>query len=795
MFAKIGRWCFTNRWATIGLWVVAMFAVFGAAGSFGANFSDEMSIPSSESADGFKILEENFGNGAGSFQSGSVVFKADRGVTDPEVKKAMEAYLTTIDEKVPEITSIVSPFGPMGERQISSTGPLSGKVAFATLNVQNDIEQTRSAAIGTELREMAPKLDGLQVEIGGQVFAAFEPPNSELVGLAFAIVVLILAFGSVLAMGLPIGVALAGVSIGAGLVTLISHATTVPEFATTIGAMIGLGVGIDYALFIVTRYREGLHKGYEPVDAAVIAMDTAGRAVIFAGMTVVISLLGMLLIGLSFVSGLGIAAATTVLVTMLASTTLLPAFLGFAQHRVEITTYRGIIAAGLVAVALLGAGLKINALTVGLPLAVVVILAGFAIRPLRQPIPRRAPKPLRETTSYRWSRVIQRRPWTSALIGTVAMLVMAIPVLSLRMGFSDEGNFPVESTTRKAYDLLAEGFGPGFNGPFLVVMKVDGPQQFGAVLGLVDKLKNTPGVAQALGPIPSDMANPTASTAAMIQVVPTTSPQDVATDDLVNRLRTEVVPGAVAGSGLQPKVTGFVPVAIDFSSYLAGRMILFFGVVLALSFLLLMAVFRSLLVPLKAVVMNMLSLAAAYGIVVAIFQWGWGGSVLGITGAPIEPFIPMMMFAIVFGLSMDYEVFLLSRMKEEYERTGDARESVADGLAATARVITAAAAIMVVVFGSFLFEDQRVIKLFGMGLAVAVLLDATIIRMLLVPATMELLGEKNWWIPKWLDRILPNLNVEGTQPHGSPDDTPDDTPDPDGPTGPAEELDLQPALT
>jgi RND superfamily putative drug exporter len=761
MLARIGRWCFRNRWVTIIAWLVGLIAVGGIAGAVGSGFSDEMAIPSSESADGFKVIEDNFGKDAAGFQSGSVVFKADQGVDDPAVKAAMEEYLGKVG-KAEGVTSVVSPYGPAGARQISTTGNLTGKVAFATVNVAPDIDQTEALKLGKDLREARPTISGLQVELGGSVFAEFEPPNSELIGLAFAVVVLILAFGSVLAMGLPIGVAIAGVGTGAGLITLTSHVTTVPEFATTIGAMIGLGVGIDYALFIVTRYREGLHRGMEPERAAGVAMDTAGRAVLFAGMTVVISLLGMLLIGLSFVSGLGIAAAMTVLVTMVASTTLLPALLGFAQHRVEVTRWRGLIAAGLVAVALLGAGLKIQPLTVALPLAIIVILAGFFVPALKAQVPARPPKPIRETMAYRWSRLIQHRPWTSLIAGLVILLVLAAPVLSLRLGFSDDGNFPVETSTRKAYDLLADGFGPGFNGPFMVVTAINGPQDLATLATLSGSIGATPGVAQVSPPIPNDPAKPTA---ALIQVTPTTAPQDEATDDLVNRLRADIVPTAVAGTSLQPKVTGFVPVALDFSSYLAGRMIAFFVVVLTLSFLLLMVVFRSVLVPLKAVVMNVLSLAAAYGIVVAMFQWGWGKSLLGVEGAPIEPFIPMMMFAIVFGLSMDYEVFLLSRVKEEYDRTGDAQTSVADGLAATARVITAAAAIMVVVFGSFLLEDNRIIKLFGLGLAVAVLIDATLVRMLLVPATMELLGDKNWWLPRWLDRILPHISVEGHADH------------------------------
>ncbi len=757
MLGRIGRWCFRHRWATVGLWVAALVVLSGVAGSAGARFSDERGIPSSESADGFAILEQSFGREAGGVQSGTVVFTADRPVTDPAVRSLIEPYLAQI-ATLEGVTSVVSPYDPMGARQIATRGDRAGELAYARVNVSPDLDQVQAAELGKKLREAAPTVPGGQVEVGGQVFAEFTPPNSEAVGLAFAVVVLILAFGSVLAMGLPIGVALAGVGTGAAAITLLSHVMTIPEFSTTIGAMIGLGVGIDYALFIVTRYREGLHKGMAPVDATGVAMDTAGRAVLFAGLTVVISLLGMLLIGLSFVSGLGIAAATTVLVTMIASTTLLPALLGLAGERVEVTRWRGLIAAGFVAVALLGAGLKIQPLLIGLPLAVVVVLAGFVVGPLKKQVPQRHRKPVRDTTAYKWSRVIQARPWTAAIGGTIVLLVLAAPALSLHLGFSDEGNFPADTSTKRAYDLIADGFGAGFNGPFLVVTKVDGAQDLAPLVELSKTLAATPGVAEVSPPVPND---PAAPTAALIQVVPTTAPQDVATEDLVNRLRTEVVPAAVQGTDLQPKVSGFVPIAIDFSSYLAGRMVAFFAVVLALSFLLLMAVFRSVLVPLKAVIMNMLSLAAAYGIAVAIFQWGWGGSLLGIAGAPIEPFIPMMMFAIVFGLSMDYEVFLLSRIKEEYDLTGDAKTSVADGLAATARVITAAAAIMVVVFGSFLFEDSRIVKLFGLGLAVAVLLDATLIRMLLVPATMELLGERNWWLPRWLDRILPRISVEG----------------------------------
>ncbi len=525
--------------------------------------------------------------------------------------------------------------------------------------------------------------------------------------------------------------------------------------------MIGLGVGIDYALFIVTRYREGLAAGRSPEQATVTAMDTAGRAVVFAGLAVIISLLGMLVIGLAFITGMAIAAAVTVAVTMIAAVSLLPALLGFVRERVEVTRWRALIAAALVAVALLGVGLGIPLLLVGIPLAVLVYLAGAVVAPLNRLVPRRPQQPREQTLAYRWSRVVQARPWAALIAGSALLIVMALPVLSLRLGFADEGNYPESTTTRRAYDLLAEGFGPGFNGPLLLTAEAGQAADSAAIEPLLAALAAAPGVASVGSPIPSDPADPTSSAAYLIQVVPTTAPQDQATNDLVKALRRDVVPPAVAGTTLAVSVTGSVPVNIDFTKYLAQRLVLFYAAVLTLSFLLLMVVFRSVLVPIKAVIMNLLSIDGAYGIVVAVFQWGWFGGLLGIDGGPIDPGIPIVMFAIVFGLSMDYEVFLLSRIREEFDRTHDAVGSVADGLASTARVITAAATIMVVIFGSFVLEDDRSAQMFGLGLAVAVLLDATIVRMLLVPAAMELLGEKNWWFPAWLDRVLPRIRIEG----------------------------------
>jgi putative drug exporter of the RND superfamily len=765
MIARLARWCFRHRWTTLLSWLVALVGV-GLLGNvvIGSGFSSEFEIPASESASGFEVLEESFGSFSSGGRNGSIVFRADQGVEDPAVVEAMSELFAEIDAL--EGVGVVSPFGDNGIRQIDPTGT----IAYATVNLAQELTQTDTAEIGKEIDRLIPDRAGLQVEVGGEALAEFEPPDAELIGLSFAIVILIVAFGSVLAMGLPIGVALFGVGLGASLVALVSNVITVPDFATQLGAMLGIAVGIDYSLFIVTRYRDEMRRGSTPEEATVIALDTAGRAVVFAGMTVVVSLLGMLLIGLSFVSGLGIGAATTVAVTMVGAITLLPALLGFAQHRVEITRWRGIIAAGLVSVSLLGLGLGIQPLLIGLPLAVLVLAAGFAFAPLRRELPARTPKPVRETMPYRWSRFVQAHPWSAVLTGTLVLLLLAAPVLSLRLGFSDEGNFSPETTTRRAYDLLAEGFGPGFNGPLVVTGTLSSPADAAALMGISQAIGATDGVQAVSPPIPNDVANPTA---VLIQVIPTTSPQDEATAELVERLRDEVLPAGTAGTGITLLVTGSVAASIDFTSYLSERIVIFIGVVLLLSFLLLMMVFRSILVPIKAVLMNIISIAAAYGVVVAIFQWGWFNSVFGVEPAPIEPFLPMMMFAIVFGLSMDYEVFLLSRIREEWDRTRDAANSVADGLAATARVITAAAAIMVVVFGSFLLEDNRILKLFGVGLAVAVFLDATLVRMLLVPATMELLGERNWWLPKWLDRILPTLNVEGGPTHHDADDVDD----------------------
>jgi RND superfamily putative drug exporter len=557
-------------------------------------------------------------------------------------------------------------------------------------------------------------------------------------------------------MGLPVGTAIVGLLSASGIIAIVSQVVSMPDFTLAMAAMIGLGVGIDYALFIVTRFREGLAAGYDPKTAVVDAVDTSGRAVMFAGATVVISLLGLFVVGLSFVRGVAIASVLSVVFMVLASLTLLPALLATVQHRLDVTTWRG--ALGVLLPVITG----IPAILFHLPFvwlvgaggAVVAVVASFFVPALRRQVPIRMHHHRREDTFwYRWSRYVQRRPWRAFAGGLIPLALLAVPLFSIRLGFADDGNYPRTETVRRAYDLLSDGFGPGFNGPLIVVARSRDGSAISSEqsLAVARTLNATPDVAYASAP------SPIGADAALITLFPAGAPQDRSTTRLVHHIRSDVAPA----SELLVQVGGLPAAAVDFADYLGARLGWIIGSVLIVSFLLLMCVFRSLLVPLKAVVMNLLSIGAAYGIIVAIFQWGWGKALLGLDKAgPIESWIPMFLFAIVFGLSMDYEVFLLSRMKEEFDRTGDNGSAVADGLALTARVITAAALIMVCVFASFVIGDDRQLKLFGLGMAVAVLVDATVVRMVLVPATMELLGARNWWLPRWL-RWLPKIHVEG----------------------------------
>ena len=554
-----------------------------------------------------------------------------------------------------------------------------------------------------------------RVAVGGQAIELVSgnaPGSSEGFGIFAAIIIMLLAFGSVVAMGLPIITALFGIAIGFAVLDLLSHVVTTPVFAPEIMAMIGLGVGIDYALFVVTRYRQGLAEGREPREAIALSLATSGRAVVFAGTTVILSLLGLFILQLSFMRGLAIGAIAAVVLVMTAAITLLPAMLGFSGRAIDKLHVPGLLQS--------------------------------------------AAEPSARGFWYRWSRTVQRHPLVAGTAALLVLLCLAVPLFSMRLAFTDAGNDPTNLTTRQAFDALATGFGPGFNGPLIIAANVP-PGQHAAIEQLDAALKRTAGVAFVA---PAQFS--TSGTAAVIIAYPTTSPQSAQTEAMVHNLRDHVIPASTSGTGVNAFVGGETAGSVDASSYLSSRLPWVIGTVLLLSFLLLMAVFRSLAIPIKAVIVNLLSVGAAYGVIVAVFQWGWLGGVIRIGAtAPIDPWIPLMMFTILFGLSMDYEVFLLSRMREEWRIGHDNSSAVADGLAKTARVITAAAAIMICVFGSFVIGDPlHVLKVFGLGLAAAILIDATLVRMVLVPSIMELIGDANWWMPSWLDRVVPKLGIE-----------------------------------
>jgi putative drug exporter of the RND superfamily len=701
---RLARTSYRRRRLVVVTWLFLLVGLSVLSGAAGGSYQDEFSLPGTESQEAFDLLKEHGFDTRSGF-SGQIVFRAEQGVTDPAVRSALGSLFATIEREVPD-TSVASPYD--SGRQVAQ----DGTIAYAEVNLA-DRDQNEYKDAAEEVRNLVDgvKVSGVQIDLGGDIFVEQPEMASEMFGMLAAVVILLIAFGSLLAMGLPLMTAIFGIGSGVAIVTLVAKFIGMPSFTTQSVAMIGIGVGIDYALFIVTRYREGLHDGMVPERAVVRAIDTAGRAVLFAGTTVMISVLGLFLIGLNMINGMAVGIAIGVLMTMLAALTLLPAVLGFVGRNID---------------------------RLGLPHR------------------KRAEGSGEQALWFRWSRLIQRRPWPAVVIGASVLVALALPVLGLRLGFGDAGSRPDTDTTRRAYDLLTEGFGPGFNGPLLLVAETRAEKDLAALQGLTGRLNQTPGVAFATPPIPNQ-----AGDAAILQVFPTTSPQDEATNDLVHTIRKDVIPGAIDGSSAVVKVGGMAAAGLDFASFTGGRLPWFMGAVLLLSFLLLMVVFRSLLVALKAVVVNLLSIGAAYGVVVAVFQWGWGKDLIGVGKAgPVEAWAPMMLFAIVFGLSMDYEVFLLSRIREDYDRNGDNAVAVANGLANTARVITAAAAIMVCVFGSFVLGADRSIKLFGLGLAVAVLLDATVVRLLLVPATMELLGDRNWWLPRWLDRILPTVHVE-----------------------------------
>ncbi|HET6507306.1 MAG TPA: MMPL family transporter [Baekduia sp.] len=707
----LARWCFRHRWLVLIGWLVGLFALGGLANGIGDNYKDEFKLSGTDSFDAIHLLQRSAPKASGD-QEQIVVAAKDGKITDPANQARVERMLAKV-KTLPHVESVGSPFAAGNQGQISK----SGRIAFADVTMDDDVISLPTSAADKLVSTAQDFANGsLQVELGGQAIqnARQQGAGGTDIGFLAAFIVLFIVFGSFLAAILPLLTAAFALGVGISTIGLLSNVITMASFSSQLSLLIGLGVGVDYALFIVTRYRQEIMRGATPEDAAVSAIDTSGRAVLFAGITVCIALLGMFALGVSFLYGVATASAIVVAFTVFASLTLLPAFLALFGKRVMTRKQRKAVAAGQLAVS-------------------------------------------DESPLWgKWSNILEKRPAVLAISAAVIMLLLATPALSMRLGNSDAGNDPSGTTTRKAYDLLAEGFGAGFNGPLqLVAENKNGAEGKAAFQRVADAVAKTDGVVAVTKPVE------VGKNVVLAQVYPKSSPQSQEVNDLVKKLRSDVVPPAEQ-SQIRVLVGGNTAIGIDFSKVLADKLPLFIGVVVLLSFLLLMAVFRSLVIPAMAAVMNLLSVVAAFGVVVAVFQKGWGASLIGVdqTG-PIEAFLPVMVFAILFGLSMDYEVFLVSRIYEEWHKRGDNREAIKHGLAATGRTITAAAAIMVLVFGAFVLGGERVIKLFGIGLASAVFLDALIVRSVLVPGLMLLVGKRNWWLPAWLDRIVPRLNVEG----------------------------------
>jgi RND superfamily putative drug exporter len=703
---RLGRTSARHPFRVLGLWLVAAVAIMALQGSAGGQFDNSERVPGVESQHAADVLNARFPSQGG--VSARIVLHAAEGRLDDATHAASVEHARAQLASGHEVAGVTDPLA-------AASAAVSADGQTAYLDVSYGLDKLTSTQLDDALAVSdEARASGVQVELTGPLAQlAHADPSSELIGIGVAIIVLLVAFGSVVAMGLPIFTALMGIFVGATSVGVLSAFLDIPEFSLILCAMIGLGVGIDYALFIVTRHRQHLHEGMTVEDAAGTAVATAGQAVLFAGTTVVIAILGLFLAGLPAVSGMGAAVALVVTISMAAAITLLPGLLGLAGAKID--------------------KLSIHRKT-------------------------HHAKPAEATLSGRWAHHVGSHPVRYAIVGLGALCAIAIPALSMRIGVPDDGNAATGTTQRIAFDQLASGFGAGFNGPIQVVVELPASRDQAIVQRVHDALQADPGVAAVTAAVLN-----AAGDTAVLTANPSTAPQDEATDQLVRHLRADVLPATVDGTGAHVSLTGRAMVT-DLTDRISNRLPIFIAAVVAMSFLLLMIVFRSVLVPLKAALMNLLSIAAAYGVLVAVFQWGWGASLIGLhTTMPINPFLPLIMFAILFGLSMDYEVFLLSRVREEYAATGDNHEAVVRGLSSTARVITSAALIMMSVFGAFVLGDDPNGKLFGVGLAVAVLIDATLVRMVLVPATMSLLGKANWWLPGWLDRVLPHIDLEGAR--------------------------------
>jgi RND superfamily putative drug exporter len=713
----LARWCYRHRIIVIVAWVAVVVVANGLVSSAGTNYKDDFKLPNTESAKAISLLQHADRSVSGDKEQLVIATHNGSRITDPEVQQQARTLFAKV-RQFPGVSGIST----------GQTAP-GGTIAFANVQFSVQPNRVKDTQAKNFVHLITSATSGnVQFEVEGQIArqgSQQRGSNTLLFGFLAAGIVLFVVFGSLLAMLLPL--LTAGVSLGTGIavVGLLSNVMTMATFSDQLALLIGLGVGVDYALFIVTRYRQAMLRGVERQAAVIEAIDTSGRAVLFAGIIVCLAMLGMFVLGFSFLYGPAIAAAIAVAFTVVAALTLLPALLGLFGNRVLRRRDRRALSEG-----------------------------------------RRARTD--ESPAWaRWTGAMDRQPFVFAGVAALLMIVIALPFLGMRLGASDAGSDPTSTTTRKAYDILARGFGPGTAGPLELVARLGSQSQETSFRAATQAVKTTPDVAAVTQPVFLPAIG--GGYVGIANAYAKGSPQDASTTDLLSRIRGSVLPPVTRGSGVHVLVTGDTAITADFTKILSSKLPLFVAIVVIVSFLLLVAVFRSILIPLTAAVMNLLSVAAALGVITAVFQHGWGASLIGInrTG-PIEAFVPALMFPILFGLSMDYEVFLISRIYEEWHRRGDNREAVTHGLAATGRTITAAAAIMVLVFGAFVLGGEQVIELFGVGLASAVLLDALIVRSVLVPALMMILGPRNWWLPAWLERRLPRLRIEGAGSDGGP---------------------------
>jgi RND superfamily putative drug exporter len=711
----LATWCFRHRVTVVIGWLVLLVGTSIASATVGSAYSNGFSLPDTPSARAVHLLQASSPGVSGDTER--IVWESSGGarVDDPAVRARIATMLGRVGQ-LEHVTRVVSPYESEGAAQVNPTAT----VAFASVTFDVEAHELAAGAARALVdTARSASTTGLQVSVAGRLaqLSNRHPLGGTGLGVLLAAVVLLLVFGSFFAMALPLLATLASLGTAIALVGLISNVMRMPEFSPELVLLIGLGVGVDYALFIVTRHRQGLIAGRSTQEAAVTAINTSGRAVLFAGIIVCIALLGMFALGVSFLYGMAVAASIGVLLTMLAALTLIPALLGFIDHRVLSRTQR---------------------------------------RTLLE----KGPRIVGSSGPWaRWAAIVQARPLVPAVLATLLIALLAVPFFSLRSGEADEGNDAQGTTTRTAYDALAAGFGPGFNGALQIVSVLRTPADRSSLAAATAAIGRDPGIASVQPPVV--LPGTRGEAVALLNAYPTSAPQDEMTARLIGRLRAHTIPEALGTSSLLVYVGGTTAIFTDFSHVLSAKLPLFVGVVVFMSFLLLVIVFRSVVVPLTAAVMNLASAAAAFGMVVAVFQWGWLGPVFGVNrSGPVEPFLPVMLFAILFGLSMDYEVFLVARIHEEWIRCGDNATAVRNGIATTGKTITAAALIMILVFGSFILSGERVIKEFGLGLAGGILVDAVIIRSAIIPSAMLLIGRRNWWFPPVLERFLPHLSVE-----------------------------------